>query len=154
MTVTVQQCMNRSLKMLVAIGAESSVSASDSEDYIFALNNFMAEMESGQYDVTEDSVTTTYGIDLGWTEVDSVSDTVTIPRGGIEGLCACMAFRLASEYGVVVTPDLAKQASDGLTTLIRIGQNLQGATYPTTLPFGSGNEDDGANYGSGHFYPI
>ena len=153
MAVTVQQIMDRSLKLLVVAGAESDITGSDSDDFIFALNNYMSELESGQYTETVDDETKTYGIDLSWTEVDAVSDTVGVPRSAVKGLCAVMAVEMAPEYGVAVTPELNRLAKDGLNDLIRIGSNTPPMKFPETFPVGSGNEDDGSIYGSEHFYP-
>ena len=151
---TVRQVMDKTLKILIVAGAESSVSDSDAEDFIFALNNYMNDLEGQQYIDTTVTPNVTYGINFSWTDVDSLSDTVGIGAAGIRGLCYCLAYELAPEYGVALTPHLERLYRDGYASLLRVGRNLKTTLLPETLPQGSGNEDDGVNYErSGHFFP-
>lgn len=151
---TVQQVMDKTLKILVVAGAESSISNSDAEDFIFTLNNYMQDLEGQQYVDTTVTPNVTYGMNFNWTDVDDVSDTVPIGAAGIRGLCYCLAYELAPEYGVALTPHLERLYRNGYASLIRVGRNMKDTQLPETLPQGSGNEDDGVNYErSGHFFP-
>ena len=149
---TVEQVMDKTLKILVVAGAEAAVEGAESEDFIFSLNNFMNNLESGQYTETVEDSTVTYGIDLSWTDVSSTSDPMPIPAGAIEGTCYAMAKRLAPEYGVVLPPELERLARDGLNDLVRIGTSIPPAKLPQTFPIGSGNEYDGTGFAIDHFY--
>ena len=93
------------------------------------------------------------GIALGYTEVNSVSDTVTIAAGAMMGLVKNLAILLAPQFDAVVTPELARDASNGLKTMRRLGSSVIASSMPCTLPLGSGNEVDGLN-NDFHFYPC
>jgi hypothetical protein len=151
---TVQQVLDKTLKILVVAGAESSISSSDAEDFIFTLNNYMNDLEGQQYVDTTVTPNVTYGINFNWADVDDVSDTVPLAAAGIRGLCYCLAYELAPEYGVQLTPHMERLYRNGYASLIRVGRNMKTTQLPETLPQGSGNEDDGVNFErSGHFFP-
>lgn len=140
MAYTAEQLMNRSLKQLIVAGSESSVSAADAGDFIVALNAFVDELESKS------------GVDLTWTTVTSIGDTLTSPGSVFRALAALMAIEMAPEYGATVAPETIYQAKQGLDTIYRVCTTKTAQSFPATLPLGSGNEDDGANYGDGNFY--
>lgn len=151
---TAAQVMDRALKLLVVAGSESSLSADMSDDFIFAMNTFMAELESNTYLDTSVTPNVTYGVDFGWTEVETTSDVLTVSAGVIRSLIYTMAVEVAPEYGVVPSAEVINGARKGLSTMLRLGSTHRATCLPETLPIGSGNEDDGMNYGSGHFYPT
>lgn len=151
---TVQEVMDKTLKILIVAGAESSISSSDAEDFIFTLNNYMNDLEGQQYVDTTVTPNVTYGINYNWADVDSLTDTVAVGAAGIRGLCYCLAYELAPEYGVQLTAHLQSLYRKGYESLLRVGRSMKVTQLPETLPQGSGNEDDGVNYErSGHFFP-
>lgn len=128
MATTVEQMIKKSLKEIVVAGAEQSVPAIEAQDYIFALNNYVADLES-------DST-----VDLTYTTVTSVSDTLGVPDGIIRALAAVMAVEVCDEYGVEVSPTLARKALNGENHILNVCTTRTGAYKPATLPLGSGNE--------------
>lgn len=128
MATSVEQMIKSSLKELVVAGDEASVPAVESEDYIFKLNNLVAEFEA---DTT---------VDLTYTTVTSVSDNLTVPDSLIRPLAILMAKELAEGYGVTTSPDFKYMAIEAENTVLRIATTRTGAYKPATLPIGSGNE--------------
>ena len=91
------------------------------------------------------------GINLGYTVVSNLSDTVTIPVGALRGLIANMAVEVAPDYSAPISEALALAAREGLTAMRMLGQTMAGSRYPSTLPVGSGNEGMW-NTNNSHFY--
>lgn len=134
---TVQQIANAALKKIIVAGAEAPIEADEGEDFIFLLNAFMADLDAN-------------GIALGYTTVSNMSDSVTIPTGALLGVIANMAVQCAPEYDGVVSPETVQQALDGMKTLRMIGQSIPTSYFPSTLPYGSGNNN--LQFGLTSFY--
>lgn len=135
---TVEQVAKAALNRIMVQGSEAPLEADEYQDFIFAMNNFMAQLAA-------------QGINLGYTEVDSIQDEVTIPTGALRGLIANMALEVAPDYGGVVTAELQLAAANGAQTMRLLGQHIKPSRYPSTLPIGSGNEPRGIGYQ--HYYP-
>lgn len=135
---TVSEVVSAGLKSIIVLGADAELEATDAQDFIFAMNNFMADLEAK-------------GVKLGYTQVSNLADTVTVPTGALRGLIANVAVEVAPDYGGVVSPALQQRAIDGLKTMRRLGVSLIRASMPSTLPTGSGN--DNRYLPSDHFYP-
>jgi hypothetical protein len=119
---------NRSLKLILVEAADSPLEADEYQDYYDALNDFMADLE-------------TRGVRLGFTPVTGPADDITVPPGAIRGIVANMAIEVSPDYGGKVTQPLVLQAREGMRALRRIGQAPIRASYPPTLPTGTGNDD-------------
>lgn len=135
---TVEQVANASLKRILVQAADAPLEPDEYADYIFALNNWMLDLDAR-------------GITLGFTEVSNLGDAVTVPTGALRGIIANMAIEVAPDYNGVVSDALALAAREGLQTMRLIGQTIPVASYPSTLPVGSGNEDE-ATYSTSKFY--
>tara|TARA_R110000772_G_scaffold23909_2_gene63554 strand:- start:1342 stop:1812 length:471 start_codon:yes stop_codon:yes gene_type:complete len=136
---TVAQVVKSSLQAILVQASEAQIEASEASDFIFSMNNFMAQLAAN-------------GINLGYTEVANLSDTITIPTGALRGLIANMAIEVAPSYGATVTEGVGIAAVAGLKTMRLLGQSLGATKLPSTLPVGSGNYN--GNYGTvGGFYP-
>ncbi len=136
---TVAQVAKASLQRILVQASEAPLEADEYSDFIFAMNNYMTELDA-------------QGVSLGYTEVSDLGDDVTIPTGALRGLIANMAIEVAPDYNGVISQGLVKAARDGFNTMRMIGQSLGETKNPSTLPIGSGNED--MLYGfPGHFYP-
>jgi len=135
---TVSQVANASLKRILVQASEAPLEADEYEDFMFALNNYMLALDAE-------------GVTLGFTEVSSLGDTVTVPTGALRGIIANMAIEVAPDYNGVVTPGLAKAAQEGMKVMRLIGQTISATSYPSTLPQGSGNEDSDT-YSTSHYY--
>ena len=136
---TVAQVAKASLQAILVQASEAPLEANEYQDFIFAMNNYMASLAAK-------------GINLGYTAVADLGDTVTVPPGALTGLIANMALQSVPYYGGVVTPELALTAREGMHAMRQLGQIITPTRLPSTLPVGSGNEDNsfGRNW---HFYP-
>jgi hypothetical protein len=136
---TVAQVAKAALQRILVQASESPLEPDEYQDFIFAMNNYMAQLDA-------------QGISLGYTEVSDLGDTVTIPTGALRGLIANMAIEVSPDYGGVVSDGLVIAARQGLQTMRTIGQRIRASAMPSTLPLGSGNEDESWGL-NGHFYP-
>jgi len=135
---TVAQVAKASLQAILVQASESQLEADEYQDFMFAMNNYMASLAAK-------------GVNLGYTNVSTLADTVTVPPGAITGLIANMAIQSVPYYGGVVTPELALTAREGMQAMRQLGQIITPTRLPSTLPIGSGNEDSTYGYSS-HFY--
>ena len=124
---TVAQIAKASLQRILVQASEADLEPDEYQDFIFALNNFMLALDAD-------------GISLGFTEVSSLGDEVTVPLGALRGIIANMAIEVAPDYGGEISQGLLVAASDGMRTMRKIGQRIAATQYPSTLPIGSGNE--------------
>ena len=135
---TVEQVANASLKLILAQAADAPLEPDEYNDYIFALNNWMLAMDAS-------------GIHLGYTAVDSLSDIVTVPDGALLGIIANVAIDVAPSYSGKVMPALVLSAKTGLGIMRKLGSRVIPSHFPSTLPIGTGNQDNG--FGHSKFYP-
>jgi hypothetical protein len=123
---TVAQVAKASLQRILVQASEASLEADEYQDFIFALNNYMLELDSS-------------GVSLGYTEVANLGDEVTVPLGALRGIIANMAIEVAPDYGGEISQGLMLAASEGMKTMRKLGQYMPATEYPSTLPIGSGN---------------
>jgi len=133
---TANQVLEASLKRIIAAGNEVEIEAPDGKDFYFAMNAFMFALAAD-------------GVNLGYTEITSGDDVVTVPLGALRGLITNMAVEVSPDYGAVVSPDLARVARVSMGTMTRLGMTISSTQFPPTLPRGSGNEQ---RITQGHFY--
>jgi len=127
------------LQEILVQATEADLEASEVEDTIFYMNNFMTELDAN-------------GVNLGYTVVTSVADTITIPAGALNGMIKNVAVQVAPQFDeAIVSTDLIRQARNSLKIMNVLGLNLQPAQFPGTLPIGSGNEHN--DFNEQHFYP-
>lgn len=129
MATTVEKVTRQALQRILVQASEAEMQASEYQDAIDALNNMMAAWEAN-------------GIRLGYTPVNSLSDTVTVAPGAIRGIIANLAVEVAPDYDGTVTPALATQAAAGLDTCRKLGRVSISSQFPSTLPRGSGSRSD------------
>lgn len=128
------------LSEITAYGAEASIEAVDSQLAIRYMNRMMAAFSVD-------------GIDLGYTNVDSLGDDITVADGAIEGIVAQLAVRLWDQFNedaMPVPPTLLARANSAKETMRGIAVNIGASEFPNTLPIGSGNE--GTTLNDNHFY--
>jgi len=125
------------LQEILVQASEQDVQAVDSNTCIRYMNRFMAALDAK-------------GIALGYTKVTNVTDDITIPDGALEGLIFNVALRLVTSYDIPPGPALAMNAREGLDAMRSIAVINIPSRFPSTLPIGSGNED---NFDDNHFYP-
>lgn len=135
---TVEKIAKAALQRILVREDEAQLEPSETEDFIFALNNFMLALDAE-------------GINLGFTEVSSLADEVTVPTGALRGIIANMAIEIAPDFNGKVTEGLIVAASAGLRVMRILGQSMGATEYPSTLPMGSGNYD---RYGSNYYSDL
>ena len=72
---TAAQVVKAALQRILVQGDEADLEASEYQDSIFAMNNYMLDLDAS-------------GITLGYTEVSNLGDEITIPTGALRGLIA------------------------------------------------------------------
>ncbi len=137
---TAAQVITASLNRILVRSADAPIESDEAEDFIFSMNNYMLALDAD-------------GVQLGYTEVSTVDDTITIPTGALRGLIANMAVEISPDFDGTITPGLALAAKQGLETMRKLGQSMGTTSYPWTLPIGSGNENDSGAWLWRHFYP-
>lgn len=135
---TVEKIAKAALQRILVREDEAQLEASETDDFIFALNNYMLALDAE-------------GINLGFTEVSSLADEVTVPTGALRGIIANMAIEIAPDFNGKVTEGLIVAASAGLRVMRILGQSMGATEYPSTLPMGSGNYD---RYGSNYYSDL
>jgi len=127
------------LTEITALGAEASLEASDAQTAMRYLNRLMASLDAK-------------GIPLGYTEVSSTADLITVPAGAIEGMVFLLAVRLWTQYsdGAPPPPALVANAVSGLNAMVALAVTIGSTEFPGTLPVGSGNA--GGSIRGGRFY--
>jgi hypothetical protein len=83
---------------------------------------------------------------IGWTNVENVSDELTVIAAAEEALVKNLAIRLAPQFDGFVSQDLRSQAAGSLASLRRIVIRVDPASYPSRLPTGSGNHHQPTYY--------
>ena len=136
---TTAQVIKASLQRILVQASEAPIEASESVDFIFAMNNYMLALDAS-------------GVTLGYTVVDDLGDEITIPTGALRGLIANMAIEVAPDYDGVVSAALQQAAAQGLETMRQLGVSIGQTHFPPTLPRGSGNEGSHGRFVD-HFYP-
>lgn len=86
--------------------ADAPVQEVDARDGLRALNMMVRRWEAN-------------GLALGWSDVAAPEDVLPLPAEAEEAVGYNLALRLASRYGVDVSPDIAVLARDGLSALRR-----------------------------------
>lgn len=92
------------------------------------------------------------GINLGYTNISSLGDDVTIPDSTIDGFILLLAVRLAPQYDVPTSVDLRLLKREGMESIRAATFSIGATEYGDTLPIGSGNETEGG-FDLDHFYP-
>jgi hypothetical protein len=134
---TVEQVARASLQAILVQGSEAPLEADEYQDYIFALNNYMTNLDAS-------------GIQLGYTLVNSLDDVLTVPAGALRGIVANMAIEVAAQYGGTISDTLVVSAKQGMDAMKKLGQQIVSSRFPSTLPIGSGNDNWG---NTTPFYP-
>ena len=135
---TAADLIKASMQEILVQASEAPLEGDEYNDAIFALNNMMAAFDA-------------MSIDLGYTVVKTLGDTITVPSGAIQSIVKNLAVELAPQFDSIVSNELARQAVTGIRTLRRITRKFPVSRMPSTLPIGSGNYHDVVN--RRHFYP-
>ncbi len=136
---TAAQVVKAILQKILVQESEAPIEASEAQDVIFTMNNFMLDLDAK-------------GITLGYTEVSDLGDTITIPTGALRGLIYNVAGEMAPEFNGVFTAKAEQIAKDSMVTMRTLGLTIGETQMPSTLPIGSGNEQQGGRFVN-HFFP-
>ena len=141
MAETAGDIIKDALFEITVLGAEAPVEPTDAQGAIRYLNRMMAAFDAD-------------GIPLGYTEVSSFADLMTVPAGAIAGMVAQLAVMLWDQFseGQPAPSTLLARALSGKNTMRNLAVTIGSTEYPSTLPIGSGNEGDGT-FRTDHFYP-
>ena len=140
MAETAGDIIKDALAELVAFAQEQSVPAVDMNTGIRYLNRMMAAWS-------------VKGISLGYTEVNTMNDPITVPAGASEGIVFNLAVRMAHGFDVPVGAELANNASESMKAVRILGINPGKMNFSGNLPYGSGNEGTGGAYDTQGFFP-
>lgn len=135
---TAGQVVESAFRLILAENADSPIEADEYADGIAALNAMMAAHEA-------------MGIRLGYTEVANVGDFVTVPNGAVLGVISNLALDLAGAFAINPDQSVVSQAARGLAAMRRLGLSKIEASYPSTLPVGSGNRGPAHNNVDAHY---
>ena len=126
----------------IAQESEASFEPEETQDAIRYLNRMMSSFAAR-------------GITLGYTQVSSLGDEITVPDGALEGMVKNLAVRLFNQYSVPGTPVpalLLQEARQGRDDMRAVAIDSIGpALFPGTMPIGSGNETSPGLFND-HFY--
>ena len=92
MTETASDVVSDALTDLLVQAAEADLEPSEYRVAIRYLNRLMFRLDA-------------MGINLGYTEVSSLTDPITVALGAIDGIVANLAVALAPQFDAIVTPD-------------------------------------------------
>ncbi len=137
---TAESVVRDILQEILVQGSEQAIQSVDSQTAIRYMNRYMSEIDAG------------LGISLGYTEVTSLADPITIADGAINGLIFNTAIRLLSSYDVQPNAQLRDSAKTGLSAMRKIARTPRVTILPSTLPLGSGNQGFN-NFETRRFFP-
>lgn len=137
---TAESVVRRILQEILIQGSEQAIKAVDSQTAIEYMNSYMFEIDAG------------LGITIGYTEVTSLADTITVAPGAINGVIYNTALRLLSSYDIQPNAQLALSANSSLNAMRKIARSTRRTILPPTLPIGSGNEGHNT-FNTRRFFP-
>lgn len=132
MAETASTVIRDALQEILVQASEQPLEANETQDAIRLLNRMMAAWASE-------------GIDLSYTPINSLADTITVVDGALDGIVLNLAIKLAPQYDRPVSAALYDNARKAKEAILSIAVTLPETVYPSTLPIGSGNEDLGYN---------
>lgn len=136
---TADAIVTDALQELVIQASEASIPAVDAQTAIRYMNRMMARLAAR-------------GINLGYTNVSSLGDLITVPDGAVSGVVTNLAVELGNQYDVPISPGLAARASAGTDAMLDLAFVIVPTRFPDTLPRGSGNTGEFGRFNS-TFYP-
>lgn len=138
MTVKANEVIVDALEDVIIQAEEAPIEQSEARAAIRALNDMMNAWDA-------------IGVSLGYTQVSDLADLITVPLGAIRGIKANLALELCPKYAIAPTQSLLAKAKAGYTACVNLAIEMAEASYPSTLPQGSGNTYPG--YADNTFYP-
>ncbi len=122
---------------ILEAGEEAPLSGSEMQTGIRYLNRLMSRLAA-------------QGYNLGYTEVSTPADEITIPAGAVDAVISNLAISLSAQYPQSgLSQALVAKAQVGMTAIRKLAVEPIPSNYPDTLPTGSGN-----NHCNGRRYPF
>ena len=138
MAETASTVIRDALQEILVQAAEQPITAAEGQGAMRLLTRMMAAWVSD-------------GVDLSFTPVDSLNDSITVVDGALDAIVLNLAVKLAPQYDRPVTQSLYMNAKDAYEAALKIAVAVPDTAFPATLPYGSGNEDKGHNFSN--YYP-
>lgn len=138
MVVKAGEIVTDAMEEIVVQADEAPIEQSEGRAAIRALNDMMLSYAAK-------------GVNLGYTEVVSLADEITVPLGAIRWIKLQLAIELAPKYDVQINQLLLVKAKDAYQAVLNLTMDSLQSEYPSTLPRGSGN--DYPDYSTSVFYP-
>lgn len=135
---TARQFVHAILQEVLVQTDQQSIEPPDADAAMFAMNNFMAEISADK------------GIAIGYTEVSTLADDITIPTGANNGLIFGTAQKLVSSFDIIPNIQLTINAKSGLSAMLKLSRVKRATKLPSTLPVGTGNKN---GFGNDRFFP-
>jgi len=123
---TAEEVISRALSLILVRQSESPLRPDEFQDGLEMLNDMMLSWDGE-------------GLPLGYTELTTISDVLTVPSTALLAIKQNLAVQLAPEFGANVGQILAINAARSKTALYRATIRARSTCYPSTLPIGSGN---------------
>tara|TARA_Y100001973_G_C5176538_1_gene322324 strand:- start:867 stop:1556 length:690 start_codon:yes stop_codon:yes gene_type:complete len=123
---TAQQIIADALDEIQVSEAEASISDFEAQSAKRELNRMMLSLP----------------VKTGFTEVESLSETLSVKTNAEDFIKKNLAVRLASSYNRPVPATLAQAAAQTRRDLMRDYVKLRPLSYPTTLPIGLGTSNN------------
>lgn len=117
---TANQIISRSLRLLGVLDAGEALDANDAQDALETLNAMLAEWHEA-------------GIGLPDYSLSSITDTLATDAADREAIAYALALRIAPEYAVSMTPEIAAVAAESMSRL-RLRYFQPGTTNFSELP--------------------
>lgn len=139
MTETADTVIKDAYELLIAHNGEEPLEDVDAQAGIRWLNRMMDYLYAK-------------GIDLGYTDVENISDTIVVPAGSIVGIISNLAVFLHPTLykNQPISPILISMANEGMQAIRNLTVDVVASQFPDTLPRGSGQDLPGSC--QSHFY--
>lgn len=124
---TARTVVNDILQEILLQANEQPIEAVDAQFVVRYMNRYMAEISAR-------------GVGLGYTDVTTLDDNITVPAGATNGIVYNVAIEILNSYDMEVGPSLVAKADRSYNTMQKIARNKVRTRHPSTLPIGSGNE--------------
>lgn len=125
--ITAIQIVNSAAEEIGVKTAEVGLESEDFQIFFSRMNDLLLEWAD-------------IGLTSAFIEVFNASDTVNIDPNARAAVKAELAIRAAPAFQKIITPGLAKLASDSLSRLEASTDFIGEVAYPDSLPLGSGNQ--------------
>jgi len=137
---TAADIIKGALRRIQVIEAETPITADEIQDGLEDLNDFGSQMEAG-------------GLSLGFNQLSSTADEVSIPFQTVGMFKDNLAVYMAGQYGAPIAQTLAESADKSYRLALAAFQGPIDVSYSDSLPTGAGSDCFGVFYEE-NFFPA